>query len=91
MAGKSKNFYTPEILKYKKSFFDNLPEKQRRHFLGLEYLQLGANSQRYLSRVFDCSRITIVKGKEEVSSPDFTPDYSFQRIKGGGNKKKSRP
>lgn len=91
MAGKSNEFYTSEVLKSKKSVFDNLPEKQRRHFLGLEYLQLGANSQRYLSRVFDCSRITIVKGKNEVSSLDFMPDYSSQRKKGGGGKKKNKP
>jgi len=63
-----------------------LHEKARRHFLGQEYLSLGVGSQRYLSRVFNCSPNTIDKGKKEVVSTNFEPDYTTQRQEGGGKK-----
>jgi hypothetical protein len=88
MARLFKTFYTPEIQKHKQKFYAGLREKERRHFLGQEYLSLGIGSQRYLSRVFGCSRNTIFKGKKEVSSPGFQPDYSTQREEGAGRKKK---
>lgn len=66
----------------------NLSEKQMRHFLGQEYLELGKGSQRYIAEVFGCSRQTIKKGAMEVSHPDFQADYTRQRMKGGGRKKK---
>jgi len=90
MARLFKEFYTPEILVYKQKFYTGLREKERRHFLGQEYLSLGIGSQRYLSRVFECSRDTILKGTKEVSTPDFQPDYSSQRAEGGGRKKKKK-
>ena len=88
MPRKRKEFYKAEALIYKKKYYKVLPEKQRRHFLGQEYIQLGKDSQRYLSRVFGCSRNTIIKGKEEISNDNFKPDYSRQRKSGGGAKKK---
>ena len=90
MTGKPKVFYAQEVLKSKINFYKNLPEKQRRHFLGQECLHLGARSQRYLSRVFSCSRGVIIRGKKEVSASDFNPNYSSQRKKGGGAKKKKK-
>lgn len=88
MTTKSKKFYSEEVQAFKKAYYAGLPEKAKRHFLGQEYLYLGAGSQRYLSRVFGCGRQTIIKGTKEVSSPDFRPDYKRQRSKGGGRKKK---
>ena len=88
MAGKRKRYYSQEIMELKKKYYKGIPEKQRRHFLGLEYLELGKGSQRYLSEVFKCSRDTIIRGKKEVSAKDFKPDYSRQRKPGGGPKKK---
>ena len=90
MSKTRKEYYTSEVLECKKRYCNNLPEKQRRHFLGQEYLQLGKGSQHYLSRVFGCSRVTILKGKKEVSKPNFSPEYNFQRKKGGGAKKKKK-
>jgi hypothetical protein len=90
MARLFKEFYTPELLGQKQKFYAGLREKERRHFLGQEYLSLGNGSQRYLSRVFDCSRNTINKGTKEVKASDFQPDYSMQRKEGGGRKKKKR-
>jgi hypothetical protein len=82
------DYYNSEQLKYKQAYYNNLPVKARRHFAAQEYLDLGKGSQRYLSRVFNCSRNTIAKGVKEILSPDFRPDYSTQRSKGGGRKKK---
>ena len=90
MARLFKEFYTPELLAQKQKFYTGLREKERRHFLGQEYLTLGKGSQRYLSRVFGCSRNTIDKGEKEVSAPDFQPDYNIQREEGGGRKKKKK-
>lgn len=89
MGRSAKHYYSEESLDYKKKYCKVLPEKARRHFLGQEYLHLGPGSQRYLARVFGCSRDTILKGSREVSAPDFqAEDYSRQRVKGGGRKKK---
>ncbi|MCP3929578.1 MAG: hypothetical protein GY705_10800 [Bacteroidetes bacterium] len=90
MVIKRKSYYGAEVLGVKKSYYEGLPEKQARHFLGQEYLELGIGSQRYLAEVFDCSRQTIKKGFDEVSASDFEPDYSRQRAEGGGRKKKKR-
>jgi len=74
------------LLKY----YQSLSEKQRRHFLALQYKQLGFGSQRYLASVFSCSRITITKGCAELSqSENDSLDYSRQREPGGGRKKKA--
>jgi len=84
------SYYTPEVKGFKQAYYGSLPEKAKRHFLGQEYLQLGKGSQRYLSRTFGCARDTIIKGSQEVQSPDFTTDYSWQRSSGGGRKKKKK-
>ncbi len=81
-------YYPPEVKSCKQAYYDSLPEKARRHFLGQEYLELGVGSQRYLARVFGCSRDTIIKGYKEVKTPEFKADYSTQRAQGGGRKKK---
>ena len=88
MARLFKDFYTDSLVSLKQNFYAGLGEKERRHFLGQEYLSLGLGSQRYLSRIFACSRTTIHKGVQEVSSPDFNPDYSFTRKAGAGRKKR---
>ena len=82
--------YYPEAVKaVKQNYYSSLQEKARRHFLGQEYHSLGKGSQRYLSLVFNCSRDTIRKGYEEVLEPNFQVNYSEQRKKGGGRKKKN--
>jgi hypothetical protein len=46
--------------------------------------------QRYLARVFACSRKTITKGLRELSGNNYEGDYIRQRIVGGGRKKKKQ-
>jgi biotin operon repressor len=86
-----KEYYETDFVAKQHSFYASLPEKQRRHFLALEYERLGVGSQRYLARVFGCSRKTISKGLRELAEHHYQVDYSRQRIAGGGRKKKRLP
>jgi hypothetical protein len=86
--GKGKEFYDSEFLEKQLNYYSVLPEKQKRHFLAMEYERLGEGSKRYLNRVFGCHRQTIKKGLAELIASDYKPDYSRQRIEGGGRKKK---
>ena len=56
------SYYNDELKLQKQKYYNGLPEKAKRHFLGQEYLTLRKGSQRYLSLVFKCSRQTIKKG-----------------------------
>ena len=66
-----------------------MPEKQRRHFLAMEFERLGDRSQHYLARVFGCARQTIRKGVRELAENNYQSDYSRQRAAGGGRKKRN--
>jgi hypothetical protein len=87
--GTSKEFYDCTFLEKQIKYYLSLPEKQRRHFLSMEYERLGVGSKRYLSRVFKCDRKTINKGLQELVDNDYQCDYARQRASGGGRKKKN--
>lgn len=84
---REKTFYTSDFLEKQLNYYTRLPEKQRRHFLAMEYERLGKGSQRYLSRVFKCDRRTITNGLLELATNEV--DYTRQRAVGGGRKKKN--
>ena len=86
-----KEYYAGDFLEKQLNYYASLPEKQRRHFLAMEWERLGVGSKRYLSRVFCCDRKTITKGLRELSANHYQGDYSRQRIAGGGRKKKKLP
>jgi hypothetical protein len=86
--GIKKEHYEHDFLTKQLSYYAGLPEKQRRHFLAMEYERLGVGSQRYLAKVFSCSRKTISKGVRELSQINYKGDYTRQRVAGGGRKKK---
>ena len=86
--GRSKDYYDSVFLEKQLMFYTSLPEKQRRHFLAMEYERLGRGSKRYISRVFSCDRQTINKGLQELLESNYQSDYSRQRKVGGGRKKK---
>ena len=88
---KVKEFYNSEFLEKQLNYYSSLPEKQKRHFLAMEYERLGAGSKRYLSRIFSCERRTINSGLAELIASDYKPAYSRQRMAGGGRKKKKNP
>lgn len=83
--------YEAEEQVLKLEYYKNLPEKNRRHFLAIEYASLGIGSQRYIAGVFGCCRKTIIKGRKELEAAGSTGiDYNWQRKAGGGAKKKKR-
>ncbi len=86
-----KDYYAGDFLAKQLHYYAGLPEKQRRHFLALEYARLGVGSQRYLAQVFRCSRKTINKGQRELAENNYQVDYARQRAAGGGRKKKKSP
>lgn len=86
---KRKEYYESDFLEKQLSYYASMSEKQRRHFLAMEYLRLGIGSQRYLASIFNCSRKTILKGVRELSEDNYEADYSRQRKAGGGRKKRS--
>jgi hypothetical protein len=86
-----KEHYESDFVEKQLSYYQSLPEKQRRHFLAMEYLRLGVGSQRYLASVFSCSRKTILKGVRELTGNNYEGDYSRQREIGGGRKKRGDP
>lgn len=85
---RAKSYYEDDFLEKQQSYYRSLSEKQRRHFLAMEYERLGFGSKRYLARVFSCHRQTINKGLLELSESNYETDYSRQRVEGGGRKKK---
>jgi len=85
---RAKSYYEDDFLEKQLSYYRSLSEKQRRHFLAMEYERLGFGSKRYLARVFSCHRQTIKKGLQELSENNYETDYSRQRVAGGGRKKK---
>jgi DeoR/GlpR family transcriptional regulator of sugar metabolism len=87
--GKAKSYYAEDFLEKQLSYYRSLPEKQRRHFLAMEFERLGVGSKHYLARVFGCARQTIRKGVRELTENNYEGDYSRQRAAGGGRKKRS--
>ena len=85
---KQKEHYESDFVEKQLSYYRSLPEKQRRHFVAMEYERLGIGSKRYLARVFKCDRKTINKGLRELSENNYEVDYTRQREIGGGRKKK---
>jgi len=86
---KPKSYYAADFLEKQLSYYASLPEKQRRHFLAMEFERLGVGSQRYIARVFGAARQTIRKGLRELAGNNYETDYSRQREAGGGRKKRS--
>lgn len=86
---KERNYYEQDFLEKQLSYYRSLSEKQRRHFLAMEYLRLGRGSRRYLARVFGAARQTIRRGERELAESNYQVDYTRQREVGGGRKKRS--
>jgi hypothetical protein len=86
---KAKSYYAEAFLEKQLNYYRSLPEKQRRHFLAMEFARLGVGSKHYLARVFGCARQTIRKGVRELAENNYEGDYTRQRAAGGGRKKRS--
>lgn len=84
------NYYSEKERAIQIQRYELLSEKQQRHFLGFEYKRLGLGSQRYLSRVFGCSRHRIRTGFLEIETASSLANHEPERKKGGGRKKRDQ-
>ena len=68
-------------------FCDNLSEKDRRLFCGLEAIQRGIHGVREVSEIYKIHPHTVRAGKAELLSGNLLPSDKVRRP-GGGRKKK---
>ena len=67
-----------------KLFYDNLSEKDRRHYAAIEALKLSHGGYIYISNLFKCSRQTLARGLKDLDKNLLTTSKS--RCAGGGRK-----
>ena len=65
-------FYDPILESHMITFFDNLNEKDKRHYAAVEALKLGHGGLVYLSSLFNISTRTIERGIEELKKKPST-------------------
>lgn len=75
------------IEKYTVLFYNNLSEKDKRLFAGLESMRIGYYGVSTVSKKLNIHKHTIRTGKKELLSEELIP-YINVRKKGGGRKKK---
>ncbi len=78
--------YGTELCDLQQLFVDNLDEKQRRLFFGLEALRLGHGGRKMLIDEFSTSFSVIKQGERELRHPEFLPGRERVRHSGGGRK-----
>lgn len=76
-------------LEIKRQFFDNLNERQKRHFAAIEARNLGHGGQLAVSQAFDIDLKTIRRGIAELEANDTIP-LNRVRKEGGGRKKNDK-
>ena len=82
-----REIYDPDQLRMIHHFVDQLDEKQRRLFLGLEAVRLGYGSRRRLVEEFSTSFDVIRQGEEQLRDPELLPEAQRVRHTGGGRKR----
>lgn len=68
------------------NFYNNLSEKDRRHYSAIEALKLGRGGIKYIASLFKCSRQTIYTGIHELKNHSLLISSKIRRM-GGGRKK----
>jgi len=77
-----------DIEKFTLLFLNNLSEKDKRLFAGLEAMKIGYYGVNETSKKFNMNKHTIRTGQKELLSEDLVPAGQIRR-KGGGRKKNS--
>lgn len=57
--------YPVQIERWMRMFYDNLSEKDKRHYAAVEAEKLGHGGINYISELLGCSRQTIYSGMED--------------------------
>lgn len=79
-------FYDPDQVRLIHHFVDQLDEKQRRLFLGLEATRLGHGGRKGLVEEFSTSFGVVSQGERELRCPELLPENERVRHSGGGRK-----
>ena len=77
--------YESAIEEKMKLFYDNLSEKDKRYYAGIEAVKLGHGGVQYLAHILGCSRQTISKGVEDLENKSLLGKNHI-RNSGGGRK-----
>jgi hypothetical protein len=77
-------FYSEETEAAMINFYNNLNERDRRHFSAISTMQLPYGGKKYISSVFNIDTRTIYEGKSEIENGKVVTDGI--RKKGGGRK-----
>jgi len=89
--------YPEETEDLMRRYYENLNERDRRRYSGVEALKLGHGGKNYIAKVLGCSRKTVGKGAVEVSELPMrtvqerigkVPEKSPKIRKTGGGRKK---
>lgn len=81
-----KSDFNYDIEKLVLLFFNNLSEKDKRLFAGLEAMKIGYYGVKEVSEKLSIHKHTIRTGQKELLSEEFMPAHQIRR-KGGGRKK----
>ncbi len=77
--------YSFNVEKKIKRFYENLSEKDKRHYAAIEALKLGHGGISYLADILGCARQTISKGIYELETNTLVSNDRVRRP-GGGRK-----
>jgi hypothetical protein len=78
-----------DMEKHEQFFYEQLSERDKRLFLGLEAMKAGYYGVSKISQRFSVHRHTIRRGKKELLE-QRVPSTKKVRQKGGGRKKKQK-
>ena len=84
--------YSSEIEQRMRLHFDQLGEKNKRHYAAIEADKLGHGGRRYISQLLGLHQRSIRKGIEELRNPVLLaqiPAGKHRRV-GGGRKKRKK-
>jgi predicted ArsR family transcriptional regulator len=81
-----KTDFSFDIEQLEQVFYNNLTEKGRRLFAGLEAMKIGYYGVNDVSTKYKINKHTVRKGQKELLSENLVPAGSIRK-KGGGRKK----
>lgn len=81
------NKYKTDVEEKMKLFYDNLSEKDKRYYAGVEAAKFGQGGIQYLADILGCSRQTVSKGIKDLENKGLLEKDRVRSI-GGGRKSK---
>jgi len=79
-----------DIDKYSLLFFNNLSERDKRLYAGIESMKLGYYGVDEIAKKYAIHKHTIRRGQKELLSESLPPRDQIRKV-GGGRKKNSTP